>query len=149
MPLEHPIGHAPLPRCQFLNEALVSSVIRAAEAANPEVEGTYSIKDATTLEELMAPPPPGLRRLRSILTNMTGALRTELVALMYLGRGDAGESIEHWDDLLGLGAEESDDVQVELLEGKAPLARYLRRGLDVLSQSGGMGARSTAGPDWR
>ena len=64
------------------------------------------------------------------LAILTDDQKAELLALMWLGRADAGETVEMWSDLVTAAHEE--DHKTAALLGKSPLGTYLSKGLDYL-----------------
>jgi len=67
------------------------------------------------------------------LATFDAAERRELVALMWLGRGDRGETAADWPALLAEARRVSPDGDVLLLVGRNLLSRYLAAGLDALA----------------
>jgi hypothetical protein len=59
--------------------------------------------------------------------------RLELMALMWLGRGDSGEKASDWEMLVKHARGMGDEEDTPYICSKAPLARYLRDGLKRLA----------------
>ena len=75
-------------------------------------------------------------RLAHYIKGLTQQERAELMALMWLGRGDSGETAQDWERLVAQGMEcergaPIDDV-VDDIVSKEPLAYYLQNGLAEL-----------------
>lgn len=68
--------------------------------------------------------------LRSEIEGLNDDQQHELVALMWIGRGDSEP--EEWDNLLGLAAEREDGPTVDYLLAQPLLADYWAEGLDKL-----------------
>ncbi|MCC6073993.1 DUF3775 domain-containing protein [Pseudomonas sp. GCM10022188] len=65
----------------------------------------------------------------SIIDDLEPDQQQEVVALMWLGRGDA--SLEEWSDLLTQASEQWNERTAEYLIAHPFLAEYLREGLDL------------------
>jgi Protein of unknown function (DUF3775) len=85
-------------------------------------------------DEEPPPPPPEETELREFLTRLPEDMVSQLLLIMYLGRGDFGtdhlneyyETLQHWKN----GSRPADAVSQFM--DKAPLADYLSDGLDEL-----------------
>jgi hypothetical protein len=76
---------------------------------------------------------PTRQALLREMDGFTAAERCELVALMWLGRDDAGETAADWPALNAEARRVSPDGDVLLLVGRNLLSRYLAAGLDKLA----------------
>ncbi len=71
--------------------------------------------------------------LHGKVESMTDDQKDELLALMWVGRGDSGETLDMWSDLLETARLEDTEGKVGTLMGKASqLGSYLPKGLECL-----------------
>lgn len=76
---------------------------------------------------------PVVQEIRGFIAAMTEEEQIDLVALMRLGRGDAG--IEEWEDLRREAAEGRNGRTASYLLGEPLLSDYLAEGLDAFGLS--------------
>ena len=100
----------------------------AEEAKNP----SGSVIGADSMERMAKGPEQKSVALRNQVQSLTDDQRDELLALMWLGRGAAGETVELWSDLLDDARREDAEGKVGTLLGKSPLGSYLSKGLECL-----------------
>jgi len=72
--------------------------------------------------------------LQDKLWSLTDDQKDELLSLMWLGRGAAGETVEMWSDLLDAARQEDVEGKVGTLMGKSPLGSYLSNGVERLGE---------------
>lgn len=76
--------------------------------------------------------------LRNLIRGLSGDARTELRALMWVGRGD--RAARSWDGVVEDAREQSErdgaDADASYIGGKVPLAKYLRDGISRLERAG-------------
>jgi len=119
-----------------LKEDVIHTIIQLAEELyNPE----YAKVSASThlpseIHRIAAKYEPQRKRLVDYLNSLLYQERAELLALMWLGRGDAGEEVEDWTSLITAALESGDDI--DYIVAKEPLAQYLSRGLTRLHNVG-------------
>lgn len=131
---------------QSLNKETVFEIIRLAEECypNPDQWEGASIRDAAeeileTFRETGEFHKPEHIALVERLKRLSHDELKELVALMWLGRGDAGERAEDWESLLEDASRELEHSPVAYVVEKMYLARYLRDGLEKLAIGGDRG----------
>jgi hypothetical protein len=73
------------------------------------------------------------KRLTEYIQDLPQKERAELVAVMWLGRGDGGETVEDWKGLVAKALEEKAYDDIEYIVNKQPLAKYLSDGLRKLN----------------
>lgn len=98
----------------------------AEEAKNP----SGSVIGADFMERMAKGPGQKTLALRNQVQSLTDDQKAELLALMWLGRADADETVDMWSDLV-MAAHEEDHKTAALL-GKSPLGIYLSKGLECL-----------------
>lgn len=75
---------------------------------------------------------PRRRKFKEIVSSLGKEERAELLALVWLGRGDDKVKVEEWDSLLAHARKEDDEGIGNYLIAKAPLSGYLDKGLAKL-----------------
>lgn len=119
-------------------QKIVDEVIELSEAAGAESaeikrsvmrkQGKaedYAFLDAGDLREIMSYPHPKEEELRQYLNGLEPKTLTELVAIMYVGRGDTDDIDQMRSHVASWRKEEN----VQKLMEKSPLANYLRKGM--------------------
>ncbi len=79
---------------------------------------------------------PTRRALMNFVDGLRPAERRDLLALMWLGRGDNGETADDWPALRDEARRTSPDGDVLGLVGRNLLSNYLKSGLYKLERSG-------------
>lgn len=72
---------------------------------------------------------PALRAFHRSLNALPDTMQAELIALMWLGRGDIGAEPERWNELLSRAWAIVEDADVLKLVGRNRLSVYLEAGL--------------------
>jgi len=72
---------------------------------------------------------PKRKHFKIIVNSLGKEERAELLALVWLGRGDEGVTVEDWDSVLQRARKEDDEGTADYLIGKSPLADYIDKGL--------------------
>jgi hypothetical protein len=72
---------------------------------------------------------PRRKHFKEIVNSLSKEERAELLALIWLGKGDEGVTLEDWDSLLEHAKKEDDEGTADYLIGKSPLADYIDKGL--------------------
>ena len=72
---------------------------------------------------------PKRKHFKEIVNSLGKEERAELLALVWLGRGDEGVTVEDWDSVLQRARKEDDEGTADYLIGKSPLADYIDKGL--------------------
>lgn len=117
----------------------VQEVIRLAEDCRIEVDAeeaknpSGAVIGADFMERMAKGPGQKSLALRNRVQSLTDDQKDELLALMWLGRGAAGETVDMWSDLLDDARGEDTEGKVGTLLGKSPLGSYLSKGLECLS----------------
>jgi len=73
-------------------------------------------------------------QFKKIINSLSKEERVELLALVWLGRGDAGVTMKDWNLLIEHAKLEAGEGVAEYLISKAPLADYIDRGLQKMEQ---------------
>jgi hypothetical protein len=120
---------------KHLTKADVHAIIEAAEKSNsahPPRELGSSLEEA---RERRSRPDPEGDVLKAAIKKLSPEARVELVALMWVGRGDVeGSFADH------LRQAQRDSHPVDYIVEKSPaLPRYLRQGLKKLASEGSSG----------
>jgi len=102
--------------------AIVREIIRLAQERRTAIDAEDGIY-----------PKPKFQALYDHLLSLTNAQKNELMALMWLGRGTAGESPEMWSDLIYLAEEDPEEGKADYLS-IAHLGTYLIDGLMRLGE---------------
>jgi len=123
-----------------LTYGTIQEVIRLAEerrtfadaeaAKNP----SGSIIGEDFLKRMANGPDKPTLALQDKLWSLTDDQKDELLSLMWLGRGAAGETVEMWSDLLDAARQEDVEGKVGTLMGKSPLGSYLSNGVERLGE---------------
>jgi hypothetical protein len=119
-----------------LKEGVVHTVIQLTE----ELYGQERSRESaltylpSEIAGIAAEYEPQRKRLVDYLNSISYQERAELLALIWLGRGDAGEQVEDWTSLVTAALESGDDVNY--IVEKEPLANYLHSGLAKLQNAG-------------
>ena len=118
---------------RHLNESQVHEIAARATALNlafPASEGGINVaKGISSMLEYL--DSPELAALNKSLRALSAEARHELVAVMWLGRGDSGDD---FDALFDHVRESSDAGDIDYITEKAPsLPVYLERGLAKLT----------------
>lgn len=123
-----------------LSQAKIDEVISLALAAHPspavsseDDAGSDDSAPAGDLVEHMLHRSPERVALGLCLNELTADQLAELIALMWLGRGDAGEEPADFPNLVMRA--KSKEFVPNYVASKAPLARYLRDGLRRLKSA--------------
>ncbi len=98
----------------------------AEEAKNPE----GAVIGADFMERMAKGPGQKSLALRNLVKSLPDDQKDELLALMWLGRADADETVEMWSDLVAAAHDE--EHKTSALLGKSPLGSYLSKGLECL-----------------
>jgi hypothetical protein len=98
----------------------------AEEAKNPE----GAVIGADFMERMAKGPGQKSLALRNLVKSLPDDQKDELLALMWLGRADADETVEMWSDLVA--AAHGEEHKSSALLGKSPLGIYLSKGLECL-----------------
>jgi len=109
-----------------LNKKTINAVINLANRCYPphdEESGWVDPFDEKEIEKAFKPRPEE-ERLENFIDKLSDDEKAELMALMWLGRGGG-----QWEDLLSHAKNEIDDAARYMAE-KAPLALYLKKGLE-------------------
>jgi len=77
---------------------------------------------------------PKRKHFKEIVNSLSKEERAELLALVWLGRGDEGVTVEDWDSALQRARKEDDEGTANYLIGKSPLAEYIDRGLKKMEE---------------
>ena len=72
---------------------------------------------------------PKRKHFKEIVNSLGKEERAELLALVWLGRGDEGVTVKDWDSVLEHAKKEDDEGTADYLIGKGPLADYIDKGL--------------------
>ena len=88
---------------------------------NPDDIGSERIKDYLT--------HPKRKKFKEIVNALSKEERTELLALVWLGRGGEGATLKDWESLIRHARNEDDEGTAEYLIEKALLADYIDKGL--------------------
>ncbi len=72
---------------------------------------------------------PKRKKFKEIVNALSKEERAELLALVWLGRGDEGATLKDWESLIEHARNENDEGTAEYLIEKALLADYIDRGL--------------------
>jgi len=72
---------------------------------------------------------PKRKKFKEIVNALSKEERTELLALVWLGKGDEGATLKDWESLIEHARNEDDEGTAEYLIEKALLADYIDRGL--------------------
>ena len=72
---------------------------------------------------------PRRKKFVEIVNALSKEERAELLAVVWLGRGDAGITMDDWNSLTEHARSEDDIGTADYLIGKSPLADYIDRGL--------------------
>jgi hypothetical protein len=72
---------------------------------------------------------PKRKKFKEIVNALSKEERAELLALVWLGRGDEGATLKDWESLIEHARNEDDEGTAEYLIEKALLADYIDRGL--------------------
>lgn len=117
---------------QYLDTAPVYEIIQAAEACYPtDRRPVFVLPELSEGEELTS-RDPRYDQLLDRLHALTDEQLMELRALMWLGRGNGGETANNWPDVLRQAEEQVDQHSPHYLADKPPLGQYLRAGLERL-----------------
>lgn len=119
-----------------LNEDVVHTIIQLAEELyNPEYVGeSASTHRPSEILDIARKYEPQEKRLVDHLYSLSYQERAELLALMWLGRGDSGEEVADWESLVTTALEVGDDI--DYIVAKGFLAHYLSNGLAMLHEVG-------------
>jgi len=77
---------------------------------------------------------PNRKKFVEILNALSKEERAEFLALVWLGRGDDGVTMENWGSLIEHAKKEDGEGTADYLIGKSPLADYIDRGLKKLGE---------------
>lgn len=119
---------------RHLQLATVHEVIRLADAdqASDKSEGVSTLSDLSAAEiTRMTAVTPEAQALRNYLKRLPDDQMSELMALMWLGRGAGGECRDEYPKLVEDASRKLDRAAYYIAE-KAPLTDYLRAGLAKL-----------------
>jgi len=72
---------------------------------------------------------PKRKHFKEIVNSLGKEERAELLALVWLGRGDEGVTVKDWDSVLEHAKKEDDEGTADYLIGKSPIASYIDKGL--------------------
>jgi hypothetical protein len=109
----------------------VKEVIRLAEVrSSRELPRGGAMADMAILDD-----DPSELALSTRISAFSKEELSELCALMWLGRGDGGESVGDWEDLVADAAGRDSAVLADYIGEKWPLNEYLRDGLVKLGLS--------------
>lgn len=118
---------------QALDAATVDTAIELAAAAHPvtQIDQEPQLHSIAEILESDDDKSQEMQSLKAFLRDLTHEQMAELVALTWLGRGDAGEQPADFPVLVS--AARSGGESTEYLACKIPLAEYLRKGLSRLT----------------
>lgn len=87
-------------------------------------------------DEETTPPPPEEKELKDFLTSLSEDMISQLMVIMYIGRGDIGtdELAAYYHELKGAFGDR--EQAVDQFMGHAPLADYLSDALEELRKAG-------------
>lgn len=121
---------------QHITIKTVQDIIEKAQLAYPKtgvVEVISSLEISiddvftTSVEETV---------LDEAISALTKDELSELAAIMWLGRGAAGETAADFNDLVADGLGQYDSYFADYISSKTPLAEYLKNGLSKLGFNG-------------
>ena len=112
---------------ETLTHEQVQEIINLSNACYPN-QGEPTVVTVSDIMDDILVEPEGQKLLREYVESLTLEARSELCALMWLGRGASGETIDDWERLVRSGA--SHDVHYII--SKVQLSEYLGRGLSLI-----------------
>jgi hypothetical protein len=118
----------------------IQAVIRPAEdrrleeAAEAASNPSGSVLGADFLERMAKGGDKKHIALYKLVGSLPDDQKDEMLALMWLGRAGAGETVEMWSDLLAAARNEDEPGKTAAIAGKSPLGTYLSAGLDRLGE---------------
>jgi len=114
-------------------------IVEKAREFDAEVPGETGDTESSAADDdereilLDTPNNPTAQELRAALGSLNADERDELLALMWVGRGDFDGS--SWSDALALARQQRTDREPDYLMGTPLLADYLEAGVDALGLS--------------
>ncbi|MGR0481215.1 MAG: DUF3775 domain-containing protein [Candidatus Electronema sp. V4] len=113
----------------------VQEIVKLAEQLYPPIhnqESNYLIDDEQKIADALEDTAISIQErkvLCNYIENLPDDERYELIALAWLGRGDAGEAPSDWESLVIEASGYTAEVAAVYLVSKYPLAGYLREGM--------------------
>lgn len=114
---------------RHLSQETALEVVSLAETLNPPEEGPKVVSSrqlADAFMEELAHPNPARRQLRELINGLSSTEQAELMAMMWLGRGDFEP--EDWEEMVRKALSDLGDA-ADYMIGKGPVAKYLKQGM--------------------